>query len=134
MNVLVCIMLIIVSVVKFFLSFLPHPAIEFTVLDAHPVTLICLLLSELYYYSLEEALQSTPIQDLLGLYISTDVSTYEVLTGWKFPAAHEDSPALSLEIPQSLILSSWRNVFIHKYYLFSLFSRWLGSKWDFLQG
>ena len=37
-------------------------------------------------------LQSTPIQDLLGLYISTDVSTYEVLTGWKFPAAHGDSP------------------------------------------
>jgi len=29
-----------------------------------------------------QPLQSTPIYDLLGLYISTDVSTYEVLTGW----------------------------------------------------
>src|SRR5437899_1579929 len=32
------------------------------------------------------ALQSTPFWDLLGSYISTDVSTYEVSTGWVFLA------------------------------------------------
>ncbi|KIM50035.1 hypothetical protein SCLCIDRAFT_34736 [Scleroderma citrinum Foug A] len=61
-----------------------------------------------------------------------DVSTYQVLTGWEFPAAHGDSPcsstiygdspepyyissALLLEILQSLILYGWRNVFNHNY-------------------
>jgi len=39
---------------------------------------------------------STEAYKTLGLYISIDVSTYEVLTGWKFPAAHGDSPFSSI--------------------------------------
>jgi len=70
------------------------------------------------------------------LYISTDVSTYEVLTGWKFPAAHGDSPepyynspALCLEIFHSPILHHWRNVFICNYFIY-LAGGW-GPNWTF---